>query len=47
MISNYTERLDPIMLEVFGDYAIEDFICSPENSYTVWIKEVPVKEVRS
>lgn len=47
LISNYTEKLDRIMLEVFGDYVVEDFCANEPQKYCLWIREVPVKEVRA
>lgn len=45
LISDYTGTLDKIMLDVFGDYVIDEFICNEPHKYTAWIKEVPVKAV--
>lgn len=43
LISDYTGKVDNIMLGLFGDYVIADFITNEPHKYNVWIKEVPVK----
>lgn len=45
LINDYTGHLDELMVGLLGDYVVNDFIANEPRKYTVFVKEVPVKEV--
>lgn len=45
LISDYTGKLDPMMLDFLGDYVVEAFHSNEAHKYVVLVKEVPVKAV--
>lgn len=45
LISDYTGKLDPMMLDFLGDYVVADFHSNEAQKYHIWVKEVPVKAV--
>lgn len=45
LMNNYEGGLDKLMIGLFGDYVVNDFIANEPRKYTVFVKEVPVKAV--
>lgn len=37
-------KMDTTLLEMLGNYVLEDFIADEKNTYLLSIKEIPVKE---
>lgn len=44
LLSDYSGKVDSIILDLLGDYIIADFNTNELGKYNVWIKEVPVKK---
>lgn len=45
LISEYTGKLDDLMIGLLGDYVVDDFHSNEAQKYHIWVKEVPVKAV--
>lgn len=43
LISENTGEVDNLMLEIFGDYVVEDFKANQPDKYCVWVMERPIK----
>jgi hypothetical protein len=43
LVSEYTEAVDRRLLELLGDFVVENFKANTPDEYSVWLMERPVK----
>lgn len=43
LISEYSAKINTQMLEMLGDYVVEDYKANEPNHYTIWVLMRPVK----